>query len=107
MISLTGAAAARVAEAGFAFLLYRKPMARLIGGPSADPVGSVYLESAILTCLAVAPALFLMIWSNWSPSTSVWLVSGAVALGGLLWGGALIVKQHPIYLEARRFLPAR
>jgi hypothetical protein len=34
MVSLTLAAAAKVLEAVFAFLLYRKPMIEIVGGPA-------------------------------------------------------------------------
>ena len=68
MVSLTLAAAAKMAEAVFAFLLYRKPMLELIGAPEGD-LRRVYLEGFVLTLAAVLPALLLMAWWDWSPVT--------------------------------------
>lgn len=102
MIGLAWAAAAKIAESAIAFVLYRRPMARLVGGPERDPLGSVYLESSALTLAAVAPSLALMIWTRWSPNTPVVLVISAIAFGGVFWLALLVARRHPIFLEAAR-----
>ena len=103
-IGLVWAAAAKLVEAVFAFVLYRRPMARLIGGDQKDPIGGAYWESLGLTLAAVAPALLLMLWTHWSPQTPIALVASSILLGGIFWVTALIIRAHPIYLEARRLL---
>lgn len=99
---LEWAAAAKIGEAGFAFVLYRKPMARMIGGPSSDPLRPIYIESSILTLMAVTPALILMISNAWSPTTPMWLAVSSIGAGGVLWGGTLMITKHPIYAEVCR-----
>ena len=61
LISLPMAAAAKVAESVLAFLLYRKPMAHLIGGSSAD-MNIVYREGVMLSAAAILPSVLLMSW---------------------------------------------
>jgi O-antigen/teichoic acid export membrane protein len=107
MIGLVWAAAAKIGEAAIAFLLYRRPMARLVGGPESDPLGSVYLESLALTLAAVAPSLAVMIWTGWSPRSPVAVVIGAILFGGVLWLALLVARRHPIYLEAARLFRRR
>jgi O-antigen/teichoic acid export membrane protein len=102
MIGLAWAAAAKIAEATITFLLYRRPMARFVGGPERDPLKSVYLESSALTLAAVGPSLAVMIWAGWSPKTPVAVVIGAIAFGGVLWLALLIARRHPIYQEGLR-----
>lgn len=99
MISLTAVALAKVAEALLAFLLYRRPMDRLIGD-GAGKLRLVYVEGLLLTAAAILPALLLMARTNWSPTTPLPLIISAIALGIILWGVLLIVRRHPIAEEA-------
>jgi O-antigen/teichoic acid export membrane protein len=101
-VSLTLAAAAKLAEAVFAFLLYRKPMIDLVGGAPSGLRG-VYLEGLLVTLAAVAPALLLMLWSSWSPSTPPLHLSMAILIGVVCWAVLLVRLQHPIYHEGSRF----
>jgi O-antigen/teichoic acid export membrane protein len=103
MISLTVAAAARVAEAAFAFLLYRKPMVELVGGASGE-LRRTYLEALVVTLVAVLPAFLLMAWSDWSPATPLLHLASAIALGALGWVILLMRLDHPLYLECTRLL---
>nr|WP_314445850.1 hypothetical protein [uncultured Sphingomonas sp.] len=103
MVSLTIAAAAKVTEAVFAFLLYRKPMDELVGGP-AGALRRIYLEGLLVTAAAVAPAAILMIWSDWAPTTPLPLIAAAMAVGVAGWAGLLIRLRHPLYLETLRLL---
>lgn len=106
LISLPGAAAAKVAEAVLAALLYRKPMARLVGGPEGD-LRRMYMESSLLTGAAVLPSLVLMWHYDWSPSTPVPLIVAAVSLGILFWAALIVSRRHPILVEASRMLRLR
>ena len=104
-ISLTFAAAAKVAEAVIAFLLYRKPMIELVGGPD-GALRRIYLEAIMVAAAAVLPAILLMIWSNWSPSTPILHLALAVLAGILCWATLLIRLRHPLYLECAHLLQA-
>lgn len=103
LVSLTVAAFGRIAEAVFAFILYRKPMNEMIGGPE-GALRRVYLEASALTIVAVIPAFILMMWYRWSPDTPLPLVAAAVASGILAWAILLIRIEHPLYLEVKRFV---
>jgi hypothetical protein len=102
-VSLTLAAAAKVAEAVIAFLLYRKPMTELVGGPS-GALRDIYLEALLATSAAVAPAGLLMTWFDNSPATPLPYIIAAVAAGVMCWAVLLISRGHPLYLELVRVL---
>jgi O-antigen/teichoic acid export membrane protein len=103
MISLTMAAAAKVAEALIAFVLYYKPMVRLVGAPG-GALPRVYVESAIVTLPAILPALALMLYTDWSPKTPVLLGIGAILAGIVGWSLTLLWRNHPIAAEVLRFI---
>jgi O-antigen/teichoic acid export membrane protein len=105
-ISLTLAAAAKVAEAVLAFLLYRKPMIELVGGPDGALRG-IYLEAITVAIAAVLPAILLMMWSGWSPSTPTLHLATAVLTGALCWTTLLIWLRHPLYTECARLLQSK
>jgi O-antigen/teichoic acid export membrane protein len=105
-ISLTLAAAAKVAEAVFAFLLYYRPMNRLVGGPR-GALQQVYLESVIVTLPAVLPALGLMVYTRWSPQTPLPMAIAAIVTGVLSWAIALRWRRHPIANEVGNVVRAR
>jgi O-antigen/teichoic acid export membrane protein len=106
MVSLTLAAAAKVTEAVFAFLLYRRPMVELVGGPS-GALRRIYLEALLVTLAAVLPAFLLMVWSGWAPATPPTHLAIAILLGVVGWAGLLIGFRHPLYLECERLLRLR
>jgi O-antigen/teichoic acid export membrane protein len=101
MISLPFAAAAKLAEAAIAFLLYRRPMARMVGGPAGD-LGRMYREGLTLSAAAVAPSLGLMVWTRSSPGTPLPLIIVAIAIGVLWWAALLLRRRHPIAVELAR-----
>jgi O-antigen/teichoic acid export membrane protein len=103
MISLTAAAAAKVAEGVLASILYRKPMMQMIGAPQGE-LRRVYLEGLMLSAAATLPALALMTWMHWSERTSLVAVVSSTALGGVLWLVLLFHRQHPIAVEFMRVL---
>jgi O-antigen/teichoic acid export membrane protein len=106
MISLTLAAGSKVVEAVFAFLLYRKPMAELVGGPP-GALRRTYFEALLVTSVGVLPSFLLMIWSGWSPATPAVHLAIAALLGVISWAALLVALRHPLYLECARFLRLR
>ncbi|WP_338502694.1 oligosaccharide flippase family protein [Sphingomonas kaistensis] len=102
-VSLTLAAAAKVAEAVFAFLLYRKPLMELVGGPT-GALRDTYVEALVATLAAVFPAGVLMLWFDNSPDTPLPYIIAAVAIGVLCWAVLLVSRRHPLYLELSRLL---
>ena len=103
LISLSAAAAARVAESILAFFLYRKSLIRLIGGP-AGQLRRVYDESLLLSVAAILPSFLLMCWTGWSALTPLPAVGASVGLGGLFWAALLWQRRHPIAMEVARLL---
>ena len=103
LISLPVAAMAKVAESFLALLLYRRPMAAMVGAPSGE-LRDVFLEGLALTAAAVLPAFLLMCWTNWSAFTPLPEAVACTGLGGLLWSVILVQRAHPIATEAASLL---
>lgn len=102
IISLPAAAAAKLLEALLAFALYRRPMNRLIGGPSGE-LRRMYAEAGALTVAAVLPALTLMFLTGFAPETGLLPIGGSIIAGGMLWAILLKQRQHPIATELFAF----
>ncbi|URD61540.1 oligosaccharide flippase family protein [Sphingomonas sp. KRR8] len=98
LVSLPLAAAAKLAEALLAFLLYRRPMNRLVGGPAGE-LRRVYAEGLLVSAAAVLPALGLMLWTRFSPETGLLPIIASVLAGVLLWSLLLLRRKHPIATE--------
>ena len=94
-ISLTAAAAARVFDAIFAFILYRPHLDRMTGTKISD-FAPIYGQSALLTVVAVAPATILMGSYRMAPQVPVIYLLGAVVAGIVLWCVGLVFLKHPI-----------
>ena len=103
LISLPAAAAAKVAESIFAFLLYRKPMARLIDCPAGE-VRHVYSEALLVSAAAILPSFLLMCWTGWSAQTPLPVIVASIGLGGILWAAILLLRRHPIAVESARLM---
>lgn len=99
-ISLPGAAVARVGEAMFAVFIYRPHLERMTDTTLRDSI-PIYLHSAMLTALAVLPAVVVMTIYSWSPATPFPAVLIAVFLGMIGWGFGLRALQHPLFHEVR------
>jgi hypothetical protein len=99
---LTGAAAARVAEALFTVALYRPHIERMTETRLRDFL-PIYRRSAILTLHAIAPACLVMALHGWSPQAPLDQVLAATACGAGLWLGAIIIQDHRLAGEIRRF----
>lgn len=97
MISLEAAAAARIVDAVISLFLYRPYLNRMTDTSSADFWGT-YLQSALLTLLAIAPAgILMMINATGKPSLA--LVLSTIALGVLAWVAGLFALKHPLAAE--------
>lgn len=106
-ISLEAAAAARVADAAFSMLLYRPHLQRMTETSMAD-MGPIYLRSGLLTLLAVLPAGIMMTTGGDAAATLPFgTMLGAASAGVLLWGGGLVLLDHPLYREARSWIVKR
>lgn len=100
-LGLAWAAAARIVEAMVGYLLYRPHMDRLAGTQPGE-LERVYGEALLLTGVAVAPSLLLMVLRGWSPDTPLWEMALAVLLGVAAWGGVLVARRHPLFEEVGR-----
>lgn len=103
LISLPMAAAAKLAEVLLAYLVYRRLMDDLVGGPK-GALEAVYAEALLLSTGAIAPPLVLMIYRDWTPSVSLLEMFAAVASGMMIWCFLLVLRQHPIIEEAKILL---
>lgn len=98
VISLPIAAAGKLVEITVAYVIYRRPMGRLVGGPSGR-LEKVYLESLTLSLIAAAPSTALMIYNLGSPTTPLLEVLASAILGIAFWALALIKCRHPLIEE--------
>jgi len=101
-VSLTAVAAAKLLEAIFAFLIYRRPMSRLIDAPEGE-LESLYRESLLLGSVAALPVLVVMLATGWSATTPWSWIVAAVFCGVCLWGALLFRRRHPLAAELVRF----
>ena len=104
LVSMVAAALARVGEAIFSVALYRPHLERMTDTRWSDLI-PIYLESILLTVLAVMPATVVMALHGWSPSTPLPPIAVAVAIGIAAWLGGLALLRHPLYQELRRVVP--
>lgn len=98
LISLTAAAAARVADAVFAVFIYRPHLDRMTSTSLVDFI-PIYIQSAILTALAIAPAGVVMLHFQMSAHAPLLLIGASVIAGLALWGGGLLALNHPVKQE--------
>ena len=98
---LAGAALGKVGDASAGYLLYRNHV-RNLAELRGNELGMVFVRSALLTVIATAPALVLMVVFRWDPRTPLPLVAGAVISGMMLWLVALVAMRHPLAEEGAR-----
>ena len=103
---LAGAAAGRIVEGLFGNYLYRGHVDRLAGLRTGE-VRHLLARSAALAVAAAGPAALLMLWFNWSAHTPFLAVLAAIAVGILMWIGALGLLRHPLFDAAHRLLAGR
>ena len=102
VFGLTGAAASRITEAVFAVAFYRPHLDRMTDTRTVDFI-PIYLRSGLLTLGAVAPAAILMAFFGGSPRTPFACILVAVALGVVIWLVSLVLIDHPLAQEVKRF----
>jgi O-antigen/teichoic acid export membrane protein len=98
--SISAAAAGRIVEAIFGFILYHPHMNRMAGTKPGELI-RILGNGTLLTLAAVFPSLVLMLSTGWSQVTSPTLIAGAVLLGIGLWFGVLVWQNHPLLDEMR------
>lgn len=99
LISLEAAAASRALEAIIAIWLYRPHLNSMTQTSGRDFV-RIYLESALLTLLAIAPSGVLMLTTQ-AAIPSIPLLASAILLGVLLWTAGLALLGHPLLSEVK------
>ena len=98
LVSLTAAAASRVAAALVTNALYR-PHVRDITGTIKGEFTSIYLRNALITLVAVLPAAVLMTAYRASEATPLTYVTSAIIFGAIGWVFMLKLTHHPLYEE--------
>ena len=99
MISLEAAAAARIIDAAFAFLIYRPHLNRMTDTRTAD-YWPIYAESLLATGVAIFPAAVVMVLTGpHGPSLPILVAS--IFLGAACWFGCLMVLGHPVAEEIK------
>ena len=101
LVSLVGAAGARILDAAISITLYRRPLQRMTDTSWAD-VLPIYRRSAILTGSAIAPSLALMGAYGFSAATPFGACLLSALFGVAAWLGALALMGHPLYGEMLR-----
>jgi O-antigen/teichoic acid export membrane protein len=98
LVSLVGAAAARIAEALVSVMLYRPHLERMTDTHRRDFI-PIYMDSALLTALATTPAFIVMTFYSWSPQTPVPTLLVAVLVGIIGWLCGICMLRHPLFEE--------
>ncbi len=108
MVSMEVAAATRVLDAVVALFIYRPYLNEMTQTSSRD-FRPIYVQSGIVTLLAIAPAGALIGVSG-ATLPSVPALLTAILLGMALWAGGLFAMKHPLADEIKRMaarLPQR
>lgn len=103
LISLEAAAAARILEAIFAVVVYRRHVNRMTGSCSRD-YWPVYRQGVLATALAVAPAATVILVTAGEPSWPS--LAAAITLGIAFWGMGLFLMRHPLAKEIENAIRA-
>lgn len=96
-ISLEAAAAARIIDAVFAFLIYRPHLNRMTGTSTSD-YWPIYGRSLLATGLAVSPA-GLAVYLAGPDDVPLPMLAFAILIGVSLWLGGLFAMKHPLAFE--------
>ncbi len=96
--SLSAAAVGRIAEALLGLALYQPHMAK-VAETLPGELKRAYLTGGALTLAAVLPSFVLMLAEDWSHTTPLALIAGAVFLGVIMWLILLVRLKHPLAAE--------
>jgi O-antigen/teichoic acid export membrane protein len=89
-----GAAAGRVADAGFTYALYRKRMNELTETRHGE-ILVIYMRNIGLTAAAILPSVVVMHLHHWDPHTPLLQVFAVTVAGITLWAAtAQILNKH-------------
>lgn len=103
LISLAAAAIGRIGEAIFAVAWYHPHVERMTSTTLADFI-PIYRRSAVLTAVACAPAVALMLLYRWSTATPFPLVLIAIVVGIAAWLAAITLTGHALADEVMTLL---
>jgi O-antigen/teichoic acid export membrane protein len=101
--SLDLAIASRIVESSLAVYLYWPHIERITGSRPKQ-LYLIYLRSALLTAVAIAPATAMMMLYSWSPAVPLLPMAASIALGIGAYCGALYLLRHPLGDEAVNLL---
>ncbi len=100
---LTAAALARLLDGIVGVALY-VPLLPMLSGVRRRALLVVYLRSAALAVVAVAPAVGVMMYKAWDPATSPLVIAMAVTVGIAFWILLLSYLRHPLSIELARLI---
>lgn len=100
MVSLVGAAAASIADALLAVLLYGPQIDRMIGARRGE-MARLTAEALSITAAASAPSFVLMAIYDWDARTPLPLVGASIVAGAILWFTVLRWRRHPLFEEVQ------
>lgn len=100
LVGLAGAAAASIADALLALVLYGRQVNHMIGANEREML-RISAEMMTLTAMAAGPSVGVMIWYDWAADTPLALIVAGVAMGAALWLAAIAWLRHPLINELR------
>lgn len=98
--SLVAVAATSIVDSVVSMVIYGRYMPKL-ANTTRERLTNIYSEASLLTAVAIAPALLLMVVTAWNTRPSVLAVVSVVALGVLAWLVTVWKIGHPIAYELR------
>lgn len=100
---IAAAAASRVADALFGFMIYRSHVYRAAKVRSGD-MAPAHGRSVLVTIAAAAPGFAIMTWFGWPLSLPPHWLAAAICGGAVTWVAALFLTRHELRIEIRRAL---
>ena len=105
LLSVTAAAASRIIEAFSNVNLYRPHVSKITDVTLSD-TGPVYLKSAALTFVAIAPAA-VCVSGFGGVSAPIPILAVSVLMGVFLWVCGLAISRHPLLSFLASYAPQR
>jgi O-antigen/teichoic acid export membrane protein len=105
-ISLEAAAAARIFDAAFAFVLYRPHLNRMTDTSLKDFL-PIYVRNFLLCIVAIGPTATLRSFYHWSADVPLIPLFGSISLGVIFWCCGMIFSRHPLVAEVKRWKIAK